>query len=1350
MTDQMASDHAGTSGEDDVSGLASSDVAVPAGGSATGPAADGAADAPDDDDARISGEADQHHLELVASAQARWVSALTDLGGRNTLLYYKDRRAGTLDLRQADPDALAAFLRTGSIRLTRLFRDVDVRADAIRRVQVIYRKARELLEERGIRAGYLAVGLARWDELFLEPAAPVLLRGLTITPTRARHDDFDLSLDDTEVNPVLLHKLASMFGAATEELADEPPEKIGELLTSAADAAEVPGFAITERMVIGTFTYAKLPMVRDLQAAGELLADSDIVAAIAGDLEAQELLSAEQHGAPEDAPDPLLASPDSPQDDYSVLDADSSQRAAIDTVLAGRSLVIHGPPGTGKSQTIANLIATLVARGRKVLFVAEKRAAIDAVLSRLKSVGLSDMVLDIHEGTRDRLRIARGLGEALEEALKAARPEVSDLHRRLSDRQQRLSAHAAALHRRHEPWDITPFAAQSALLGIPAEARTGVRLALPEQLSRQLADDIRDELREFAHLGGFTLRPQATPWFGAALRTADDAQRAVDLAARLSSHLLPALADRVSRACRETGLTEPSDYPECVSRLELYAALRQTVRTMSPGVFAAQPDRLAAAAGDGVGLGLWERRSLRKQAAELVTGGQELTRQELSAVCQQAAGQLGAWQQLRTDDGAPRLPAGLDELSAQGEDCARLLAEMAAFVRLPQHPQPLLTELAADQDTAWKLPRLYELGTHFDDLGIGQLLDELARRQAGPDLAASAFDHAWYTSVLDQIRVRDPAYAAYRGEALDEIATEFRQRDVQHLAANQARVRRAWADRLREAQDEHPLQARVLRKQAALRRRHLSLRRLLDQAGDVLFAIKPCWAMSPLMVSQVLPPARLFDVVIFDEASQIVPADAIPAIMRGHQIVVAGDDRQLPPTNFFRQFDDGDEGAEDEESMISFGSGFESVLDALRPLLPTAPLAWHYRSRDERLVAFSNSRIYGGALTTFPGVFTGDCLRHVVVAQGPEPGQEVSVTAEVDKVVGLIIEHARTRPDESLGVIALGIKHAERIDAALRGRLSDDPDLEELEEFFAEDTSEPFFVKNLERVQGDERDAIILSIGYGKHPDGRMRYQWGPLLRDGGERRLNVAATRAKHRLTVVSSFSSHDVDPDRVTKAGARLLADYLEYASTGGAVGPASGGTELNPFEADVRDRLAECGITVVPQYGVGGYRVDFAAAHPQDPGRMVLAIEADGASYRESGSVRDRDRLRGEHLQRLGWSFQRLWSTNWFQNPQGEVTKLQEAYRRAVAATPAAAPDPEPAPPAGPGPAEPVSQPGPAADQVPRGTDVALRDSDAAFRNSDLALRDSDAAVRDAELALRQADRAVRRAGPPGHSG
>jgi very-short-patch-repair endonuclease len=1249
---------------------------------------------------------DSRRLELVSAAQQRWIAALTDLGGRNTLLYYKDRRAATLDLAPADPEALDRFTRTGSTRLTRLFFDVDVRADAIRRVQAIHRKARELLEERGIRAGYLATGMAHWDELFLSPAAPVLLRGLTITPTRARYDDFELVLDDEqEVNPVLVHKLTSVFGA---ELAKLTPENVLHRLPAAAAAAEVPGFGITGRRVIGTFTYAKLPMVKDMEAAGDLLAESDLVAAISGDPEAQELVAGDRSAARRiAAAETPEGSADSPEDDYSVLDADSSQRHAIDTVLAGQSLVIHGPPGTGKSQTIANLIAALVARGRKVLFVAEKRAAIDAVLSRLKGVDLGDVVLDIHEGTRDRQRIASDLGAALDLAGQTVPAQVGRLHRRLVDRVQRLSKHVGALHEVHEPWGLTPFAVQSALLGIPDGARTPVRLPAPERLDAEAAEAVRDELREFAHLGGFTLRPSSTPWYGALLRTAADAQLAIELAGALDSETLPMLAHRLEALTAASGLQRRDSYAEQTALIRLFAAVGQTLRVFDPALYDSSPASLAAATGDGGKLGLLERRRLRAQARSLWRGGEDAAGKpaakpswdELHAALEAAASELAEWQRLSAGPPEPpRVPAGYPAVARLHAEAERRLAGLRAFVPLlPASPvEPMVRALAADQQTPWKLPRLYQLAKRFDRLGLRPLLDELARKQAGGDLAAATFDHAWYSSILDQIRVRDPRYAAERGGSLDEIADDFRLRDVEHLAANRSRVRRAWAEMTRDAEDRHPLQARVIRKQAALRRGHLPLRRLLDQAGDVLFAVKPCWAMSPLMVSQVLPAARLFDVVIFDEASQIVPADAIPSVIRAHQVVVAGDDHQLPPTSFFRQFGDPATDDEDDEETVSFEAGFESVLDALRPLLPTAALTWHYRSRDERLVAFSNERIYGGALTTFPGVLRDDCLQHVVVTQDGRPGQETSVTAEVDKVVELVLEHARTRPGESLGVIALGIKHAERIDLALRAAL--DSVGPETEAFFAEDAPEPFFVKNLERVQGDERDAIILSIGYGKHPDGRMRYQWGPLLRDGGERRLNVAATRAKHRLSVVSSFSCHDVDPDRLTKAGARLLAEYLEYAGAGGTPMAAAGTETANAFEVSVMSRLADYGITVVPQYGVGGYRVDFAAAHPDDPSRMILAVEADGASYRDSGSVRDRDRLRKEHLERLGWSFHRLWSTNWFHDPDAEVAKLRAAYDQAVAT----APRPEPAvppeapgataPPATPDAAEPPWQPEP----------------------------------------------------------
>jgi hypothetical protein len=930
-----------------------------------------------------AGQADARRAALVAAAQERWAAALTDLGGRNTLLYYKDRRAGTLDLAAAAPEALDRLQRSGTIRLTRLFHDVDARADAIRRMQAIYRKARELAEERGLAASYLAIGMARWDELFLEPAAPVLLRGLTIVPTRARYDDFDLVLDETsEVNPVLLHKLAAMYGADTDGLAElaADPDQLWQRLCKVAVAAEIPGFDITGRRVIGTFTYAKLPMVRDLRSAEDLLTDSDVVAAIAGDPHAQATVAASSE------PDAMLDDIP-PADDYTILDADSSQRSAIDMVVRGQSLVIHGPPGTGKSQTIANLIAALVAQGRKVLFVAEKRAAIDAVLTRLNGAGLGEVVLDIHDGTRDRQRIAADLGAALDRAGRTPLPDVEGLHRRLVDRQQRLTQHVSALHQVHQPWGITPFAAQSSLLGIPPQARTPVRLAETGRLSGEGAEQLRDELREYAHLGGFTFSPGSTPWYGAAITTAEQARQALAILGRMTTEAWPAAASRIERANAQMGLRPVAGYPGWGERLELFAGVLETWQLLSPEVYRCEPARLAAATAPrgtpqpGPPLRWRERRALVKQARSLWIGGRPEAG-ELHRALARAAAQLAAWERLRTDGGMPRVPDGLAEAVNLYRECSSQLNELRALVPLPDDAGPVLADLAADQDMAWRLPRLYELSARFEQAGLRPLLAWLAAQDTAGELttggltagelAAHAFDHAWYSSFLNLVRVRDSRYAAYPGGALDEIAADFRRHDTEHLVANRARVRRAVAERLREAQEQHPLQARVIRKQAALRRRHLPLRRLLDQASDVLFAAKPCWATSPLMVSQVLPASRLFDVVIFDEASQVTPADAVPSIMRAHQVIVAGDDRQLPPTNFFRQVSDGaadeEEDATDDgdDALVPLHSGFESILDTLRPLLPTSPLTWHYRSRDERLVAFSNARIYDGALTTFP------------------------------------------------------------------------------------------------------------------------------------------------------------------------------------------------------------------------------------------------------------------------------------------------------------------------------------------------------------------------------------------------
>jgi len=438
--------------------------------------------------------------------------------------------------------------------------------------------------------------------------------------------------------------------------------------------------------------------------------------------------------------------------------------------------------------------------------------------------------------------------------------------------------------------------------------------------------------------------------------------------------------------------------------------------------------------------------------------------------------------------------------------------------------------------------------------------------------------------------------------------------------------------------------------------------------------------MSPLVVASILPAGRWFDVVIFDEASQIPPAQAVSAISRATQVVVAGDERQLPPTSFFTAASDEDAAADPTDDSLT--EGFESILDVLSAALPVRRLNWHYRSLDERLVAFANAEMYDGTLITFPGTGDEAVVRlEVVDGSAPvQPGLEAieSTQAEVDRVVRLVLSHARTHPTESLGVIALGIKHATRIDEALRIALVG---ADGVGDFFDEDVDERFFVKNLERVQGDERDAIILSIGYGKTPHGRVLHRFGPLNLEGGERRLNVAITRARRRMTVVSSFTAADLDPARLKARGALMLRDFLTYAAEGGSqsVPRRDGdvGALSDPLVVDLASRLRTAGLVVHAGYGTSAQRLDLAVEDPRRVGRVLVAVETDGPRYAAMSSTRDRDRLRIEQLRRLGWEHVRVWSTDLFRNPARDVARVRAAVLAASDALPDVGDSPADAP-------------------------------------------------------------------------
>lgn len=680
-------------------------------------------------------------------------------------------------------------------------------------------------------------------------------------------------------------------------------------------------------------------------------------------------------------------------------------------------------------------------------------------------------------------------------------------------------------------------------------------------------------------------------------------------------------------------------------------------------------DALAAGCAGGV-KALWTRitegryKQARRRADVLRTAG-KAPRDQIWQEVKAASRAREFWSEWAGELECPTAVPEVETFKSQLENVVRGVTEADRVLNLCALELPIqdlldrMRKLAQDNTTPYRVGRVCEIERNLFALGVQRLVDEIRQSRRPANQWIPLFDHIWLISTLDMAALSDPAVRAFVGSTHNGYVEDFKKLDAKRLDLAAARVRRAHAEHAVAAMNTFPEQETLIRGEAAKTRRHKPLRRIFAEAGDVLTAVCPCWMASPLSVCQLIGATGIFDYVVFDEASQILPEDAIPSILRGKHVIVAGDNRQLPPTTFFAAADE-----DDDDSEVD-ATGYESLLDMMIPFVKGFHLNWHYRSRDESLIAYSNHHIYDDRLVTFPGPGTGgDAISHVHVNCIPtSDGQEDSSGAEVQKVVQLILEHARTAPDLSLGVITMGIKHANRIQAALDRELNGGA---EFSEFFDTGRQERFFIKNLERVQGDERDVIIISVGYGKDRAGNLPLRFGPILSVGGRRRLNVAVTRAKQRVTLVSSFLYSDINSSQVRPGtGLEFLKSYIEYAGSGGRLllnGELT--TEpMNEFEMDVMDALNSRGITLVPQLGCSKFRIDFAACHPAAPGKYVLAIECDGATYHSGYTARDRDRLRQQQLERLGWTFHRIWSTDWFLRRDEEIERAVRAFQGAV---------------------------------------------------------------------------------------
>ncbi len=532
-----------------------------------------------------------------------------------------------------------------------------------------------------------------------------------------------------------------------------------------------------------------------------------------------------------------------------------------------------------------------------------------------------------------------------------------------------------------------------------------------------------------------------------------------------------------------------------------------------------------------------------------------------------------------------------------------------------------------------------------------------------PDVL-NAFKRGFYEQWCSAAAADQPAVRAFRRRVHEERIGRFCELDERQLSIAQARIREKVisrfpdTDRLLTANDE----VRILQHELGKKRRIMPLRRLFKEIPNLLMTLKPCLMMSPLSVAYFLEAgAYQFDMVIFDEASQIFPQDAIGAIFRGRQVIIAGDSRQLPPTNFFaastsNSGEDYDDEDEYDENV------YDSILEETASLLPNRTLRWHYRSRHEHLIAFSNQEIYKNELVTFPSSResqpdTG--VEFVYVEDGVyEGGGRNCNLAEARRCVELVREHIERHPDRTLGIIAFSEKQQQAISQQIQRFREQNP---KYEKFFAEDREGEFFVKNLENVQGDERDTIIFSICYARtarqKAQGKpMAMRFGPLGHQGGERRLNVAITRARQNIKLVSSILPSDIDLERTQSEGIRLLRAYIDFARKGSAA-LRSGKQELQGEELveSVASCLEKAGYTVRRHVGCSDYRIDIAVEHPTTPDCFVAGVECDGYSYAAAKTARDRDHLRRSVLESMGWSMYRIWSAEWRSNPLVESRKL-----------------------------------------------------------------------------------------------
>ena len=1376
---------------------------LPSSGTADGSEADAVDEAapaplpPLPDFGLLPGEIGEEEPKTPLGRRERWQRKLLDLSLRNRLLNYRDSKQ-TVPLRcpsVADlEDRLAAGKKLQGFSLSdndpfgnRMVSPEDMQRieeevirDAFERGQVVvpltgqemnnrllmlYRRARSDMQEGGTNTLFLAAGFLRWKKTEGDTRtyrAPLILIPVSLerrsaqSPFRIAHHE-----DDVRINSTLLEFLKRDFDLRISELEDELPcdesgihiSRIFEIVRQ--KVRDVAGFEVVEELALSTFSFAKYLMWKDLVDRSEQLSRNRLVKHLIDGSE-------DTYREADDKPSITAEEIDRrhlPSDLLTPLPADSSQLAAVLAASEGRDFILVGPPGTGKSQTITNIISQCLGEGKTVLFVAEKAAALDVVHRRLVATGLGDAVLELHSNKTDRKSVLAQLGKGWDRAAGSVAEKWIEVTEELRVSRDRLNDYVEALHAKGTQ-GFSVFEAISLVApdASPFEISFASRDAHDEESYKRLVNLAADLGQTYAAVANgpplSLIRSEewSFRWEGEILETIAVLRAALDelkraehsLARELGLHSDPKLeAGRRERlkalAPRlEPGALDLSSLPDIpAERLidlaevlaadvrELATAGHETVAAYSldavrrmpleqldkswrvaqtkfwpASVFARRRVRklLQSYAENGVADPAMDLKALfrmRERDAAIrenplapvaETGGRTDTDRSTEAV-RQAVEFWAALANLGSDvEDSVRFEAATSSLASGGGGTtldtvrAYLSAEDKAdantgeFIRKDGVFPVGLSVADFDSGLATVIAQRARLGDWAKWImksgeghagGLGPLVEALEDGEIEGD-AAEAFKRsyaAWWLPLAMDASNELRSFAHWDHE--NTIAAFCKLDDaVAELAP--VEVMRRIAHGL-PAKDGVPRRSELgtLRHQLGLQRPSMPIRQLLAGLPGTFGKLAPCVLMSPLSIAQYLPADQAtFDVVIFDEASQITTWDAIGAIARGRQTIVVGDPKQLPPTNFFGRADDEDEDLPEVERDMP------SILDEVSTAgVPHRHLNWHYRSRDEALIAFSNHFYYGSRLVTFPAPATGSGAIQFHEVNGVYARGRGRINREEAEAVAGMVERRLKNwleiPEgerQTLGIITLNAEQQsliwDKLDEIRRRESA-------LEWFFADEREEPVIVKNLENIQGDERDVMLFSVTFGPDLAGKVTMNFGAINGTGGEKRLNVAITRARRELHIFASIRTEQIDLDRSRAIGVRDLKAFLDYAERGSEALPArdkgSLGPAESPFEEAVAEALRTKGWEVRTQIGVSDFRVDLGIVHPDYAGRFIAGIECDGATYHSSATARDRDKARQAVLEGLGWTILRVWSTDWFRNPLIVTERLDTELKR-----------------------------------------------------------------------------------------